>query len=717
MSGETERPGWHYPPTAREDVVEIRHGVAVADPYRWLEDPHSDRTREWVAAQQALTERYLATLPQRAWFTETLTALVRRPSAGTPDKQGGVYLRLRNDGWWEQDRLFMAEDLPSLLTGGRLLLDPAEFDPQGRVSLHGVSVSPDGAWLAYGLNEAGSDWIEWRVRSLATGVDTDDRVTRSKFCQVEWLPDASGFFYWGYPEQIEASGDNPAALGAGQLRLHRLGTDQADDEVVSYRPEAPRERAAAQVTEDGRWLVLTYVEGTARRNRVAVRRIGPDGQLGPLQPVVAEPRAHYALAGSDGDLLYLRTDDGAPRYRLLAVDLAALAAGEDGQHGPDGPAWRELVPERPEVLNHVERAGDGFVAIYLDDASHRVYRVTRDGKARDEVKLSGPVTVLGLSARAGDDEVFLGTTTFVEELRAHRLDIGTGEIEPLPLPDSTPSGFTTPPVTVERVRATSRDGTAVPYFLVRRADLPSDRPRPTLLYGYGGFNQAITPTFRAAWPAWLAAGGVLVVANLRGGGEFGRQWYEAGTRERKQNVFDDFIAVAEHLVATGVTTREQLALHGRSNGGLLVGAVMTQRPDLAAVALPMVGVLDMLRFDQFTIGWAWVSDYGDPQVAEDFHVLRAYSPLHQVRPGVAYPATLVLTGDHDDRVVPAHSYKFAAALQHAQAGAAPVLMRVEPATGHGVGKPRGRVAVETADLLAFAAAHTGLDPTAAKSAG
>lgn len=714
MTEETGRPEWRYPPTVRQDVVEVRHGVPVADPYRWLEDPHSDHTRRWVAAQQELTERYLATLPGRSWFAEALAGLVRRPSAGTPDRQGGVYLRRRNDGRREQDQLYVAADLPTLLTGGRLLLDPAEFDPHGRVSLHGVAVSPDGEWLAYGLNEAGSDWTEWRVRSVASGTDTGDRVTRSKFCQVEWLPDASGFFYWGYPEQSGASGDDPAALGAGRLLLHRLGTDQADDEVASHRPEAPRERASAEVTEDGRWLVLTYMEGTARRNRVAVRRIGPRGRLGPLLMVVDEPRAHYVPAGSDGDLLYLRTDDGAPRYRLLAVDLAALEAGRDG---PTGPAWRELVAERREVLSRVHRAGDGFVAVYLDDASHRVYRLAPDGRVRDEVKLSGPLTVLTVSARAADDEVFLGTTTFVEELRAYRLDAGTGDVEPLPPPDSVPTGFTTPPVLVERARAVSRDGTAVPYFLVRRADLPANRPRPTILYGYGGFNQAITPTFRAAWPAWLAAGGVLVVANLRGGGEFGRQWYEAGTRERKQNVFDDFIAVAEHLVDTGVTTRSRLALHGRSNGGLLVGAVTTQRPDLAAVALPMVGVLDMLRFDQFTIGWAWVSDYGDPRVPADFHVLRAYSPLHRVRPGTSYPATLVLTGDHDDRVVPAHSRKFAAALQHAQAGPAPVLLRVEAATGHGVGKPRGRVAAETADLLAFAAEHTGLDPAVDGSAG
>lgn len=710
MSTEVEPQPWQYPHTEREDVVEVRHGIAVADPYRWLEDPHAPRTRQWVAQQQEFTERYLSGLASRPWFTSRLNQLLSRPYAGAPVKRGGVYLRRRNDGSQQQDQLYVAADLASLQAGGRLLVDLAEFDPDGRVSLYGAVVSPDGAWLAYALSEAGSDWIEWRVRSIASGVDTEDRVSRAKFDLAEWLPDASGFLYWAYPDQPDANGEDASALGAGKLLRHRLGTPQSEDEVVSYRPDAPREHTSARITEDGRWLILSYVEGTARQNRIAARRIESDGQFGPTLEVVPEPNALYTVAGSDGDLLYLRTDRDAPRGRLLAVDLAALAAGGAGT------AWRELLPERTEVLTRIHRAGDGFLAVYLDDASHRVYRLAIDGQIRDEVKLSGPLTVLAVSARAGDDEVFLGTTTFVEQARAYRLDFASGDIEALPPPESTPVGFTTPPVSVERAHATSRDGTTVPYFLLRRADLDSDTPRPTLLYGYGGFNQAITPTFQAAWPVWLAAGGVVAVANLRGGGEFGRPWYEAGTRSRKQNVFDDFIAVAEQLVATGVTTSSQLALYGRSNGGLLVGAVMTQRPDLAAVALPMVGVLDMLRFDQFTIGWAWISDYGDPAVAEDFHVLRAYSPLHNLRPGVQYPATLVLTGDHDDRVVPAHSRKFAAALQHVQAGPAPVLLRVETATGHGLGKPRGRIAAETADLLAFAAEHTGLDP-ASESAG
>ena len=689
-----------YPRTERDQVVETRHGIPVPDPYRWLEDPDSPRTRRWVAAQNELTEAYLAGLEHRPWFSGVLGAVLGAPRAGVPYRRGGRYLLTRNDGSQDQDSVHVADALAELVAGGRVLVDPAVLDPAGRISITGWSVSPDGRWVAYGLSEAGSDWITWRVREIDTGQDTGDLVTRSKFCLAVWLPDSGGFLYWAYPEHQRTSGDDATALGVGRLLRHRLGTDQRDDEVVHHDPAAPRERATAEVTEDGRWLVLTIAEGTARRNRVAVRRIGAGGTLGPRLDVVPEPDALYEPAGSDGDLLYLRTYQGAPRYRLLAVDLADLAAGEA--------AWREVVAEQPAVLASIKRAGDGFLAAYLDDAAHRVYRLARDGSTLGELALAGPVSVVGLSGHPDDPEAFVGVTSFVADTWCYRVDLATGEVEPLPLVPQR-SAVTSPTVT-ERRYATSADGTVVPYFLVHRADRPAGTPLPTLLFGYGGFNQPITPSFRAAWPAWVEAGGVLAVANLRGGGEFGHQWYEAGTRERKQNVFDDFVAVAEHLVGTGVTSTGQLALYGRSNGGLLVGAVLTQRPDLAAVALPMVGVLDMLRFHRFTIGWSWIPDFGDPDLPGDFAFLRAYSPLHNLREGTRYPATLVLTGDHDDRVVPAHSLKFAAALQHAQAGPTPVLARIETATGHGVGKPVSMLVAEYADMLAFAAAHTGLIP-------
>jgi prolyl oligopeptidase len=689
-----------YPTTDRDDVVEVLHGVSVPDPYRWLEHPAAERTRRWVAAQNEVTTAYLATCESRPWFDERLRAVLGTPRAGVPAKRGGRYLLTRNDGTQEQDSLHVAGDLATLVAGGRVLVDANELSADGRVALTAYALSPDGRWLAYGTSEAGSDWIEWRVREVGTGADAADVVTHSKFSSAEWLPDATGFLYWAYPEHERTTGDDATALGTGALLLHRLGTAQTGDEVVYHDPRAPRERAYAEVTEDGRWLVLSIAEGTARRNRLAVRRIGQGGTFGPVLDVVAEPHSLYELAGNDGDLLYLRTDHRAPRCRLMSVDLADLAAGRE--------SWHELVAEREAVLSMVGRAGAGFLAAYLDDASHRVYRLGRDGTDQGEVPLGGPVSMVGASGRAGEDEVFLSVDSFVHRPRCYRLDMTSGSTVEVPL-TGEPAEAAVPAVT-ERHRAVSADGTEVPYFLIRRADLPTDTPQPTMLYGYGGFNIALTPAFRAAWPAWVEAGGVLAVANLRGGGEFGREWHEAGTRERKQNVFDDFVAVARDLFATGVTTPDRLALHGGSNGGLLVGAVMTQHPELAAAVLPAVGVFDMLRFHRFTIGWAWIPDFGDPEVAEDFGFLRAYSPLHNLREGVSYPATLVLTGDHDDRVVPAHSHKFIAQLQYVQAGPAPVLARIETAAGHGLGKPRRVLAAEVTDMLAFAAEHTGLIP-------
>lgn len=501
-----------YPATDRDDVVETVHGQPIADPYRWLENPDSPRTRHWVAEQNAVTEAYLATLPQRSWFAAAVRALVAEPRAGVPLHRGGRYLVTRNDGSQDQDSVYVAGTLAELLAGGRLLLDPAEFDPDGKVAVSGIGISPDGRWLSYGLNEAGSDWTTWRVREIDTGADAPDRLVRSKFCTAEWFPDSASFLYWSYPEQQRTTGDDATALGTGALLRHRLGTDQDEDEVVYHDPSAPHERATAEVTADGRWLVLTIAEGTARRNRVAVRRIGDGGTLGPRLDVVPEPEALYEPAGADGDLLYLRTYQGASRYRLVAVDLSAME-------------WREVIPERKAVLSWIRRAGDGFLAVYLDDAAHRVYRFTRDGTELGEVALGGgPVAVLSPtlapSVRAGEDEAFVGAMSFLTDLQPYRVDLATGTVEPVPLA-GPPHPVVFPAVT-ERRYATSADGTAVPYFLVRRADIPAGRRLPTLLYGYGGFNQAITPAYRVPWPAWVAAGGVLAVANLRGGGEIGR---------------------------------------------------------------------------------------------------------------------------------------------------------------------------------------------------
>jgi prolyl oligopeptidase len=682
-----------YPHSERGPVVEMLHGVEVADPYRWLEDPDSARTKEWVAAQNAVTEEYLAGLASRSWFGDQLSTILGVPRAGVPRARGGCYLLGRNDGSQDQDVVTVADDLATLAAGGRVLIDPADFSADGTASLGAATLSPDGKWVGYAVSEAGSDWARLRVRSVDSGVDTADAAPYAKFVGPVWSPDSSGFLYWTYPDRGRASGDDPAALGAGQLMLHRLGRD--DDELI-YKPDNPRLLARPYVYADG-WLILIITAGSDRNCLVLARRLC-GGAPGPVELVVAEPRARFEPAGVRDGVLYLLTDDDAPRGKVISVDLARMESGGTG-------SWTELIPERDDVLQRAERAGPGFVAVYLRDAQHRVVRFDAAGAELGELDLGEGRSVGEVNVEEGSDECFLGVESFVRATRAYRVDLATGQADPLVLADQTAP---VPDVVTERRSAISADGTRVPYFLLRPAG--AGPGLPTLLYGYGGYNRAITPAFRAAWAAWLAAGGALAAANLRGGGEYGREWHEAGTRERRQNAYDDFIAVGEHLISTGVTTRGRLALNGASNGGLLVGAVMTQRPDLAAAALPMVGVMDMLRFHKFTIGAAWIPEQGDPDVAEDFAFLYAYSPLHALRAGTCYPATLILTGDHDDRVAPAHSYKFGAELQHDQACDAPVLLRVETATGHGPGKPKRILAAEYADLLAFAAEHTGLTP-------
>jgi prolyl oligopeptidase len=682
-----------YPHSERGPIVEMLHGVKVADPYRWLEDPDSAQTKEWVAAQNAVTEEYLAGLAYRSWFHERLSAILDVPRAGVPRACGGRYLLDRNDGSQDQDVVTVADDLTTLAAGGRVLIDPAEFSSDGTASLRAAVLSPDGKWVAYMVSEAGSDWTRLRVRAVDSGTDTADVVSHAKFVDPVWSPDSSGFFYRTYPTRGRASGDDPTALGIGQLMLHRLGRD--DDELI-YRSDNPRLHAWPYVFADG-WLILIITAGTEHKCLVQARRLR-GGAVGPVVHVVAEPYARFEPVGMKDDVLYLHTDHDAPRGKVVRADLARIQAGGTG-------VWGELIGERDDVLQQAHRAGSGFLAVYLRDAQHRVLRFDAAGAELGEVDLGEPGSVSEVHIEENAEECFLGVESFVRGTRAYRVDLSTGRADPLVLNDRTAP---VPDVAIERRSATSADGTTVPYFLLRPAG--AGLALPTVLYGYGGYNKAMTPAFKAAWPAWLAGGGALAVANLRGGGEFGREWHEAGQRERKQNVFDDFIAVGEHLISSGVTTHGQLALHGRSNGGLLVGAVMTQRPDLAAVALPMVGVMDKLRFHKFTIGAAWIPEKGDPDVAEDFAFLYAYSPLHALRPGTSYPATLILTGDHDDRVAPAHSYKFGAELQHDQASDAPVLLRIEAATGHGPGKPKRMLAAEFADMLAFAAEHTGLTP-------
>jgi len=680
-----------YPESRRDDVVETLHGRQIADPYRWLEDPDSADTQEWVRRQNEFTQAELSSYPERAWFQATMSAILARPRAGVPVKKSGWYLVGRNDGTQAQDVVYVAESLDELLSSGRVLIDPNKLSEDGTDSLGTFTVSPDGKYFAYGINESGSDWTTFRLLDISTGTRVDDLVTEAKFCEATWLPDSSAYLYLHYPASGRNEGTETKSLAGGRLMLHTVGTPQSEDELVLSFPDNDQIFITPEVSNDDRYVVVHITEGTDPATRLWVYPITSDG-LGEPVKVVDYFADEIEFVRMSGDQLVLRTDRDASRGRVVLGTL-------------DG-TFTDLIPESSGTLQAVRGTAAGLVTLSLVDAQPVLTLYGLDGSGARNVEVPGGA-VVGVNASTKYDELFVGLSTTTDPTVSYAVSASSGGVRALPQLVRGSGGFTSPEVTVTRRVEPGRE---VPYFVISRSDLDFSAPRPTLLWGYGGFRVPILADYRPGWPAWLAAGGVLVIANLRGGGEYGSHWHDAGRLKNKQNVFDDFIAVAEHLRDTGVTTSEQLAIHGRSNGGLLMGAVITQRPDLFAVALPGVGVLDMLRFHLFTVGAAWASDYGHPDDASQFEDLLAYSPLHRLREGTSYPATLVVTGDHDDRVVPLHSHKFIAALQHAQSGPGPVLTRIEVNTGHGFGKPAAMVASEWADLLAFAAHHVGLRP-------
>ncbi|QQR73751.1 MAG: S9 family peptidase [Holophagales bacterium] len=680
------------PPTTRKvDQKDNLHGVEVADPYRWLEQDvrEAPEVASWVEAQNRVTFGYLEKLPQRTAIRRRLAELWDFARVSTPVKRGGRYFFSRNDGLQNQSVLFVQE---SLAEPPRLLLDPNSWSKDGTVALVGFAPSRDGRFLAYGVAEAGSDWTTFRVLDVDSGAPLADEVRWTKFSDAAWAGDGSGFFYSRYPEPKPG-----AAFQSLNTQMtvcfHRLGSSQSEDVVVFERPDHPDWGFGNTVTEDGRYLVITTWIGTDARHAIFVRDLAEP--LSGAVELVSGFEHEYTLVGSDGPTLYFKTDLDAPRGRLIAIDL---------RH-PARELWREILPQQTATLASVDDLGRMFVATFLEDAASRVRCYARDGKLLRELTLDGIGSVGGFSGRSDDTETFFTFTSFTTPATVYRLDLATGEKRVFFAPKVAfdPTAFV-----VRQVFVPSKDGTRVPVFLVHRKGLKLDGSNPTLLYGYGGFNVSLTPYFSVPTAVWLEMGGVYAQANLRGGGEYGEPWHRAGTKLQKQNVFDDFIAAAEWLVANRVTRRDKLAISGASNGGLLVGAAMTQRPELFGAALPAVGVMDMLRFHRFTAGRFWVDDYGSAEDPAEFKALYAYSPYHNLRRGTAYPATLVTTADTDDRVVPGHSFKFAAALQEAQAGPAPVLIRIETRAGHGGGKPVAKQIEESADEWSFLAANLGI---------
>ncbi len=676
-----ERP-LKYPDTRRSDHVDVYHGVQVPDPYRWLEDTDSEETKAWVEAQNKVTFSYLEKVPQRASLRERLTKLWNFERYGTPEKRGGRYFYTRNDGLQNQSVLYVAESLDA---PPRELLDPNQLSQDGTVALVGWEVSEDGRYLAYGLAAAGSDWNEWKVKEVATGQDRSDHLRWVKFSGVSWTPDNRGFFYSRYDEP--KAGEELTGVNYYQkLYYHTLGEPQDKDRLVYERKEQKEWGFRGEVTEDGRYLVISVWRGTEVKNQVFYQRL--DTPAAPVVELLAGFDAEYEFIGNEGSTLWFQTDLDAPLRRVIAIDV---------EH-PERSRWRELIPQAQHVIRGVSAVGDRFLVAYLKDAATQVRVFDLSGRFEREVALPAIGEANGFAGRRKDDETFYQFTNFTTPSTVYRYEIRSGEstVFRRPQVDFDPQAYET-----RQVFYHSKDGTRVPMFITHRKGLPLDGNNPTLLYAYGGFDISITPAFSVMNLVWMEQGGVYAVPNLRGGGEYGREWHEAGMKEKKQNVFDDFIAAAQWLIDNKYTCSQKLAIRGGSNGGLLVGAAITQRPDLFGAALPAVGVMDMLRFHKFTAGRFWVDDYGSADDPEEFKALYAYSPYHNIKDGVAYPATLVTTADTDDRVVPGHSFKFAARLQAAQSGEAPVLVRIETRAGHGAGKPTSMAIEEIADQWAF----------------
>jgi prolyl oligopeptidase len=725
---QTQNAPLSYPVAARGTQVDDYHGVSIADPYRWLEDTDSPATKAWVEAQNRLTDSFLATIPERPAIKTRLTEIWNYARFSAPFKGGERYFYFQNTGLQNQSILYVQDrrNAPP-----RVLLDPNVLSRDGTVALSGQAASDNGRYLAYSISTSGSDWQEVHVRDVNTGRDLADTLKWVKFSGISWTHDDKGFFYSRYDEPT--AGNKMTSVNRNhKIYYHRIGRPQSSDELIYDRPDQPDWLLFGSVTDDGQYLIITVAQGTDVRNRLYFIDLDNPGRPkinNPVFRLIDRFDAEYEFVGNRGTMFYVRTDRNAPKGRIVAISI----------ENPREERWNTIVAESKDALVTATTAGDDIVAKYLKDAqsSIRFFSGGRDDRRdrqrgqppprrnpgsiyddtstapivtrgqqltgggftlRGELPLPGIGTVNEIRGKQGDDEMFYSFTSFLYPTTVYRYD----------LKSRTNTVYRAPKVAFDagkyetrQVFFTSKDGTRVPMFITAKKGLQLDGNNPTLLYAYGGFNISSTPSFSSANAAWLEMGGIYALANLRGGGEYGKEWHEGGMLAKKQNVFDDFIAASQYLIREKYTSTPKLAIRGGSNGGLLVGAVMTQRPELFGATLPEVGVMDMLRFQKFTIGWAWTSDYGSSDNAEQFKYLRAYSPLHNIKTGTCYPPTLAFTADHDDRVVPGHTFKFIATLQAAQGCPNPVLVRIETKAGHGAGKPTTKQIDEAADRFAF----------------
>lgn len=683
-AGETGMKTRIYPQAKQVDQIDEYHGKKVRDPYRWLEDPDSPETRKWIDQENEITSGFLAQIKTREAIEERLTDLWNYQKCTVPFTEGGKLFYFKNTGLQNQDVLFVRDKE----TGEeRILLDPNKLSEDGTVALSSIDVSQDGKLLAYGISRSGSDWQEWFVRDIETGEDLKDHIKWVKFSSASFTKDGAGFFYSAYDKPDEKTQLQKTNYFQ-KLYFHKIGEKQDSDTLIYERKDQKEWGFSGSVSEDGDYLVIHVWKGTEPKNRIFYKSLKKPES--PVVELLTKADAEYSYVGNQGTTFWFRTDLDAPRGRLIAIDLATFDQAK--------PEFKELIPESSDTLLAVNATGGVFFASYLKDAFTRVSRHNLDGSIENQVELPGIGTASGFGGKMSAGDTYYSYTSFNTPSTIYKYEIGSGKTSTFfkPAVKFDPDDYKT-----DQVFVTSKDGTKVPLFITYKKGMQRDGKNPTYLYGYGGFNISMRPAFSVKMLTWMEMGGIYAQACLRGGGEYGEDWHQAGAKLNKQNVFDDFIAAAEWLIDNKYTGKDKLAIAGGSNGGLLVGACMTQRPDLFAAACPAVGVMDMLRFHKFTIGWGWTSDYGSADEEKYFDTLLAYSPLHNLKDGTSYPATLITTADHDDRVVPAHSFKFAAALQKAHHGEAPVLIRIETKAGHGAGKPTSKIIEETSDILAF----------------
>ncbi len=677
-----------YPKTKKVEQTDDYHGTKVSDPYRWLEDDNSAETKAWVEAQNKVTFGYLTQIPERAKIKARLTELWNYERYSAPNKQGDKYFYTKNNGLQNQSVWYVSE---SVTDAGRVLLDPNTLSKDGTIALNGFRVSDDGKMLAYGLSSSGSDWVEWHFRDVETGKDLPDVLKDIKFSGASWSKDGKGVFYSRFPATDEKA--KLTSLNYNQkIYYHKLGTPQSEDVLVYERPDDKEMSVGGGVSEDGKYLIINVRKGTSPKNMIYYKDLSKSDSV--VMPLIDKLESSYSFIGNDGSTFYFETDKDAPRGRVVAVDVSK-----------ETKEWKEIIPEAKETLGAVSFINNQFVTNYLKDAYTQIRIYDMKGKFVRNVDLPGIGSAGGFGGERDDTETFYTFSSYATPPTIYRYDMKTGKSEVF---RKSNVKFNSGDYEVKQVKYKSKDGTEVPMFIVHKKGLKMDGSNPTLLYGYGGFNNSLTPGFSVSRIAWMEMGGVYAVANLRGGGEYGKEWHESAIKLKRQNAFDDFIAAAEYLISAKYTSPKKLAIQGGSNGGLLVGAVLNQRPDLFGAALPAVGVMDMLRFHKFTAGRYWTSDYGSPDNPEEFVAIYKYSPLHNLKKGTKYPAVLITTADHDDRVVPAHSFKYAATLQEAQGGDAPVLIRIETKAGHGAGKPTSKQIEEIADIYGFLMKNLGM---------